>query len=399
MTAVVITGARAPSALHLSRIFHEAGWDVILADTLRMALARAGSSYQRYEQLPPPASNLPAFAAALHRLMVDELPALIIPTCEEVFYLARACAALGVASRLFAPPLDVLARAHNKAQFAADAASFGLPVPHTVTLQSADDVARAAPDARDLVFKPAWSRFASHVLIRPDPAALATLPASPATPWVAQAYLPGEELCCYAVARDGRISAFAAYKPLHRAGPGAGIYFAPAGDPDLKQMCERYTSATGWTGQIGFDARRDGTGKLHLIECNPRATSGVHFFGPGSGLVRAITHGEPASPTITSPLMIPDAMWIYGLPQALRSGNLRGWRADYGRARDALAWPSQRMRPFGATLAMLELVRIARANRVALIEAATSGIAWDGAPMDEGALLPQIVRRKLPDGR
>ncbi len=48
----------------------------------------------------------------------------------------------------------------------------------------------------------------------------------------------------------------------------------------------------------------------------PRATSGVHFFGPGSRLPSALLEGATAHPTLDHPLMIPAAMIAYTLVPA-----------------------------------------------------------------------------------
>ena len=48
MSAVLITGARAPVALHLARELHVAGRRVLLADTLRFPMSRATRTAASY---------------------------------------------------------------------------------------------------------------------------------------------------------------------------------------------------------------------------------------------------------------------------------------------------------------------------------------------------------------
>jgi len=95
MRRVLITGARAPVALHLARLFADAGYEVVAADTLRAPLARASRHVARYHRLAAPAENPAGFAAALGDVIAAEQPDLVIPTCEEIFYLAWAFETFG----------------------------------------------------------------------------------------------------------------------------------------------------------------------------------------------------------------------------------------------------------------------------------------------------------------
>ncbi len=382
MTRVLVTGARAPVALHLARVLGRAGCPVVLADTLANPLASASAACSRYVRLPPPDRKPDEFARALRQLIQQAGIDLVVPTCEEVFYLAWARETHGLgAATLVAPPLADLSRAHNKAHFAEDARRFGLHPPETTTVASPGDLAAVRSRAYQLVFKPVWSRFASAVILQPSEEQLNHLAPTAAQPWVAQEMIPGEELCCYAVALSGTVLALASYRPLHRAGNGAGIYFEPVAEPDIARQCAAYVAATGWTGQISFDFRRDEAGRLRVLECNPRATSGIHFFGPRSGLAATLLDGRPALPDITRPLMVPAAMLVYGLPTALRSGRVGDWRRDRKRAADALAWPGDVLPRTAQPRALLELSAIAVRRRISLIEASTDGIAWNGTPI------------------
>ncbi len=80
MKKVLITGARAPVALHLARLFSDSGMDVILADTLTAPLARWSPACARYVQLPKPDVSPDAFADALAALVEETAPTLVVPT-------------------------------------------------------------------------------------------------------------------------------------------------------------------------------------------------------------------------------------------------------------------------------------------------------------------------------
>ena len=233
-----------------------------------------------------------------------------------------------------------------------------------------------------LVFKPAWSRFGSRVLIRPSEADIQKLRPTELDPWVAQAYLPGEEISAYAVAVDGRLAAFQSYRPTYRVGQGAGVAFEAADVPEARAFVDALVSRLKWTGQISFDFRRDANGELHVIECNPRTTSGVHYFGPEDGLVQSFLEGRAAQASSTAPMTLPMAMLTYGLPYAFRNQGFAQWRRDFARMQDISHWPGDRRLLPSQLLALGEIAIKASREGKGLVEASVRDIEWDGEPLE-----------------
>lgn len=377
MSRVLITGARAPVALHLARLFAVDGHHVTLADSHAHPLARA-TRHAGYICLPPPSVSLKAYGKALSAACSTHRIDVIIPTCEEVLYLAAARDLLGVDLRLWAPDFDRLKRVHNKYSFAQLARTGPVTAPETHLLTSPADL-ESVP-AGKWIYKPVWSRFGDRVLIRPDATALSTLRPSRDDPWVAQTWLPGEELCCHAVGHHGQCVARQAYRPLWRAGKdkGAGVAVEPVNDPDVTAFVEGFVADQTWHGHISFDFRRDAAGRLHVIECNPRATTGAHFFIAGDNLPEAILNGTPAQASGKTALTVPLAMLIYALPQALKTGRLRQWQRDFGRmgnllndSNDRATWPFE-------LLALAEILTSAVLTGKGLKATATADIEWNG---------------------
>ena len=56
----------------------------------------------------------------------------------------------------------------------------------------------------------------------------------------------------------------------------------------------RFAEATGYTGFVGFDLVLSDDGRPVALECNPRATSGIHFIEPDS-LAQALLHPDGAT--------------------------------------------------------------------------------------------------------
>lgn len=62
--------------------------------------------------------------------------------------------------------------------------------------------------------------------------------------WVAQTYLPGEELCAYAIAHHGKVLAQTLYKGLYHAGQGASVFFESTSDARIESFVTRYVEQT-----------------------------------------------------------------------------------------------------------------------------------------------------------
>ncbi|MDV6330628.1 ATP-grasp domain-containing protein [Asticcacaulis sp. 201] len=317
MSRLLLTGIRAPVAVDLARVLRRQGHTVFGADVLRSA-AFGDSAHYRSPVYDPSGFRSDALS------LVDRLaPDLIIPLCEDIFYWAQ----LDVP--LFAPDCQTLMRLHSKFAFSRLAADLGLKVPHTE---------RTRDWARDCVFKPEFSRFGTRVLIRPEAG-----PASddPQNPWVRQAFVAGEDVCFYAIARQGTLRAFSAYRSAWRTRGGASYHFDPVHEPRLVEIAERLVRALNLTGQLACDLRQDADGEMWLVECNPRATSGLHLLthdpaGLTAAFIGRMDDGPPVM-TGPEPACIGLAMSVLGWPTALAHGRLAQWATDSRRARDVLA--------------------------------------------------------------
>ncbi|MEW6631441.1 MAG: hypothetical protein AB1440_11270, partial [Pseudomonadota bacterium] len=233
--------------------------------------------------------------------------------------------------------------------------------------------------SRELVFKPVWSRFASHVLLRPAPEKLAAIAPSPAMSWVAQRFVEGDEISAYAVAREGRLKALALYRSAYRAGKGAGIFFERVENDAASDFVERIVAATQWTGQISFDLMREADGKVLPLECNPRAVSGLHFFHDPARFADAVLgDGPEVPPDVAAPQTARLAMWIYGLPAALRSGGLGRFQQAMREGRELLDWPGDHAPVKAQWPALAEIGAAALRQCISLQAASTRDIEWNG---------------------
>ena len=300
---VLILGARAPAALEWARAFDACGWRVTVADSLAWPLARASRAAHAFVRLPEPRTQPGAWIEALRGHVLREGVDWVLPTCEEVFYLAHGRAHLpcAVATSDFA----LLHALHDKHRFAQASAAWPIAAPPTQRLDSTAALRALAPQARDWVFKPVYSRFASRTRIQPSADALRAIVLTPDQPWVAQRFVAGREHCSFSLLTGGRLMAHAVYRPRHRVGRGSGIWFEVDDPPAVRDFVEHFGRATGYSGQVGFDFIEGADGRWHVLECSPRATSGVHLFDDQpQALVSALLGEAVAPPPTPAPRMV-----------------------------------------------------------------------------------------------
>lgn len=375
---VLITGARAAAALDIARDFARAGYEVHMADCVTSRLAGWSRAVAGLHGYPSPVRDWMGFRKRMVALVDDLDPVLIVPACEEVFHLSAA----PLGERLFQPPVDTLRRLHDKAVFAEHCAALGLPVPETRRLDQPADVDPFRRRARDWVFKARYSRFGEGTLVGPSPERLAGIAPSPRHGWIAQQRIEGREVSFYAVARAGEITAFAAYGSAWRLPGGASLSFDPL-EPALAAamltQARTLAAANTLTGQFACDLIVDSTGRPWLIECNPRATSGVHLLVGEGLLAQAIlaTPREPLLPTAGNQHLLP-AFLTFGLQMAIRQNRLGEWRAQLRRGCDVAGRPGDRTPMAGAVVDGLAFMLAGARMGIGTTAATTVDIEWNG---------------------
>lgn len=379
---ILITGARAPVALDIARAFRRAGFEAHLADSVTSYAARAIRPSLPIHRLPRPRNDFPAFRRTILEL-VERLGILrVIPTCEEVFWLAEAATRDSWSDRLFAPDPRCLRTLHSKAAFNAFAATLDIPVPKTIVLDCDFSAEQLPFRCDELVLKPEFSRFATHTLIAPRAADLPAIKPTAVYRWVAQQRIRGEEVCSWAAVDAGRITAFSTYRPRWRHGQAAAFQMEAVSIPAVRAVSERVAQATGMTGHLSFDLIIDRDGRALPIECNPRAVSGLHLFDAAPGLASAIMGrerlGEPPNGQLRH--MSP-AMALLGLPAALLAGKGRELMRDWRNSTDIIDREGGGLVTLGCLADAIRFSVHAIKARLSPAGATTADIEWDGEPM------------------
>ena len=270
MKTVLLTLGRLPKALDIARSFAAAGWRVVVAEPHRRHLAGASRSVARSIRVTAPAMDAAAYLRDLARVVAEEGVSLVVPVSEEAMHVAFLRPLLPDGVRLLAMPPDLVLRLHDKHGFALAAAAAGLAVPETFALE--DPAARDLAAAADVIVKPTHSCSGRGVRRIPR-----GTPLPPPEPAVVQRLVVGEEHSSCTLAHAGRVQGTAVYRGTLMSGSVA-VGFERVDHPAIEAWIARFVAATGWTGFIAFDFIVDAAGTPWGIECNPRTTSGLHFF-------------------------------------------------------------------------------------------------------------------------
>lgn len=367
---VLITGARSPAALDMARDMKAAGAEVHVADSSGAMISRWSSAVDAFHRLRPPVQDPQGFRSDVADVVARISPTLVVPTCEEVFHLAAAREDGVAVGPLFAPDAETLDTLHAKDRFNELACGLGLSAPETRVL--ADPFGAETLDLPRTVLKACYSRFGVGTLIAPTMEQAEGVVPTTSAPWVAQRLVDGVEHSSYAIAVEGSVTAFAAYRSTMRLAGGAGYAFRPADTAVSARMLEataRIAEHLGLTGQISLDAIDDGE-RAWLIECNPRATSGIHLIAGQGGLARAMAG-------VGSPVTC-DGGARHNLPMVLTSAVGLGLALSK-ESRDVIGAPGDRMPVIGAILDSAAFALDALRHGLGITGATTRDIEWNGA--------------------
>ncbi len=278
---VLLTLGRLPKALDVARSFAAAGWRVVVAEPYGWTLTSASRAVARARKLPPPSAGKAEYLAALEAVVAEEGVELVIPISEETMHVAH----LPGTVRRFTMPAGEVLRAYHKRGFIELAEGFGLAVPETHALGSEGAAALAA--RADFITKPVHSCSGRGVRL------FSAGEAPPVEPveTILQARVHGQVISSCAIVQGGHVVGNVLYRGTQFSGSVA-IAFARIEHAATEAWIADFAAGTGWTGFLSFDFILDAAGQPWGIECNPRATSGLHFFETGD-IAPAVLEGRP----------------------------------------------------------------------------------------------------------
>jgi len=373
----LILGARAPACLEWARAIQSQGWKVTIADSLLWPMSKFSAAGKNFVRLPEPRQNTQQWLDAIQTIVIQKKIDWVIPTCEEVFYLAWGAEQLNPFCRLFTGDFNLLKHLHHKGMFADMTRNWCIQAPESFLINNRTELNLFLDRSKNFVFKPAYSRFAAQTLICPDQIQLDLILPTIESPWIAQQFIQGKEHCSFSVIQNGQAIAHSCYHPKYRVGKGSGIYFEVTHSPEILEFIKQFARETAYTGQVGFDFIESNNGKIYVLECNPRATSGVHLFNDQPQALTHIFHrAEPSLYQPTSkPRMSSMAMILFAMKK-------QGWKKEFwqdlNRAEDIISHTGEHKPHYAQLLCLVEMLARAFRYRKGLLAAVTSDIEWDG---------------------
>ncbi len=389
---ILLTGGRAPVTLELARLFSVAGNKVFVADSMKHHLCSNSRYVFKNFLVPPPRFNPAGYITALVEIVKQEKIFLLIPTCEEIFYISHGLSRLTPYCQVFAEPLEKLNRLHNKWEFICRVQSLGLIAPKTWLIKSQQDLIDILnlPAPHKLILKPVYSRFASNVHIINQPVnQIPKVKINETKAWVAQEFITGKHYCSYSIAHQGKLTAHAVYPTVFTAGKASCIYFKSVDSPQILSWVKKFVESESFTGQIAFDFIEASDGVVYPLECNPRAISAIHLFQESDKLESAFLNltNNLIQPQANQSAMIAMAMLIYGFPSSIISNRFLEWLKIFISTKDVIFSLDDPMPFFSIWVILWQSLQTSLKTGLSLQQVSTQDIEWDGEDISN---IPEI---------
>lgn len=371
---VLLTLGRLPKGLDVARALHAAGCRVVVAEPFAWHICRLSRAVARSYQVTAPnldkARYLDDLAAIVERESVD----VIVPVSEEALHALALRDRVGPQVRFYSPPAALVHQLHDKLHFAELAMELGLDVPVTHPLDS--HAAREFAERNDYIVKPRHScsgiGFSAHQRGMPLPQAPASSPA------VLQAFVAGEHLSTFSIARGGQLLGTAIYRGTVFSGTVAVCFERVPEHAAIARWVNEFVARTRYDGFVSFDFIVAGD-RPFAIECNPRLTSGVHYVA-GRTLAAAVLGDTDASFESNGRTLL--QQFYPALTETQKTMFGPGpFKRNLGQllAASDVVWSRRDPLPFlMMTPVSWELLRLTIFKGLTFGEAATADIAWFG---------------------
>lgn len=380
MKNILFTGGRAPATLDLVRLFNKKNYNVFIAETFKNNITGSSKHVKKNLIVPSPALETKRFIESLIDIIIEYKIDLLIPTCEEVFYISQHLETLEKYCRVFTSNIDILINLHSKYKFIDLLKKLNIDHPKTKILSDKYSLQEELNNTENFVLKPEYSRFASSVIINDKKnERLKDLNISEKYKWVFQEYIKGKAFCSYSVAEKGEVKAHSVYPGIYCVDKGATIHFKFSDIPEIEEIVKKIVKELNYTGQIAFDfIKSDKNGIYYPIECNPRATSGIHLFSE-EVVEGFISNKEKIIyPDKNNKKMIALAMLLF-IPPYLRSVNdAKSFVKEFYNSKDVV-FNLKDIKPFIKQFKQLKFYSdMAKKHNVSLTEAIMIDMEWNG---------------------
>lgn len=322
----LLIGGRSTSTLDLARQLHYAGHDVLTTDTLTWSTSSFSNAVVKSFKTPSPRFATEAFIDRLIDIVQTEKIDLVIPTYEEILYLAQYRNRFPDPSKLFTTSLEEIHQLHNKWLFYQRQKKHGIPAPKAQLVESLSDLNKLNFSGR-YVLKACYSRASQSLYIVEPKKSPPRISIKPHNPWIAQEWLEGKRYCTYSICQQGKVCAHAVYPVQFAIDSNSCINFTAVDHPGILKWVQNFAALENFTGQFGFDFFEMADGTLYAIECNPRATNGLLLFRPEDRIDRAFLNktDKLITPPPGTSKQIAFGMLLYGWQDAYKNKKVRDY--------------------------------------------------------------------------
>ncbi|MBU6406392.1 MAG: ATP-grasp domain-containing protein [Alphaproteobacteria bacterium] len=284
---VLLTLGRLPKALELARALWRGGARVTIAEPFATHLCKPSRAVARAIKVTPPALDQAGYIRDLEEAIRTENIDLVVPVSEEALHASLLAPRLPPGVRLFGPDHHALARLHDKCAFIETARRHGLSTPETFASNVTEAEAFAAH--ADYVLKPVHSCSGQGLRLRRAGEPLSPVDRAPGQ--ILQRRIYGRHISSQSLALKGETLGTALYEGAILSGTVAVAFRRIEAHPALEEWIARFVAAEAYSGFIAFDFIEDERG-VWPLECNPRLTSGLHFFEPAD-IAAALLEAAP----------------------------------------------------------------------------------------------------------
>ncbi len=365
---VVLTLGRLPPALDIARSFADRGWRVVVAEPFSMHLCRTSRAVARTVCVTSPAVSHERYLADLAAIIDAERATLVIPVSEETPRVAELTLRLPDSTRVFTAAAATVRALHDKYRFAVLAAEARLPVAESHLPGEMPDQA-----PWDLVVKPRWSCSGRGLryVERGNP-----IGAGPAD--LIQRRVRGREYSGFCISIGGTIHAPVVYRATVTSGSVAVCFERVDDQSRIIDWMRSFAMQQHYTGFLAFDFIVDTEGMPWALECNPRATSGIHFLATDA-IADCICGDAKNSGAYRSPRLLTESWSCFTacLARILSPRDFFRALAQLVKARD-VSWSARDPAVFLCMpFSTFRIIRDAVASRSTFAEVAVRDVEWE----------------------
>lgn len=277
---ILVSWWRSYVALELIRILKDKN-NVFVCDSLEKYICQ----YSRYPisfVIPSPRYDFKNFKRTVLQIIKRNSISIVLPTCEDIFYFAQIKTDIEeLWCRFLWESFEKLTRLHSKNSIMKMCEWLWINIPLTKTFTAQAELYRHIQDNSNFwyVVKPEYSRFASQISSNKFKSkSINEIDIDlQSNSYVLQEYIEWENICSYSIFDQGNIVSSICYKWIISYKHWSQIYFESYYNDKINNFLHNFWKQHKIEWQISFDYKVNKEW-IYLLECNPRATSGVHLF-------------------------------------------------------------------------------------------------------------------------